>query len=659
MPRLINPLFQFRDKQGNVLRNGKITFFTNVSGSTTKQDTYADNAQSQVNTNPVILSADGFAGNVYGSLEYSVRVEDKDGVLVFGGNLLDIVPVGGDSSGAAFDDWNSTVSYEANNSIVVAGDGNYYRARQNSMGVNPVLDTDSEFWIQVRFNERWSEFETYSQWDIVYGSDNQQYQSLVNSNINNDPVGNNGSQWELFNTNQWSTGRNYIAGDVRVGSNGRWYKAVINNSGNDPVSDDGTNWLLSQGEVDTPSNVLPANGATSVARMPTLTTSAFSVSGGSDTHEYSIYQLSDDGFSTIAYDSGLQNTDLTSHTAPIALSGATEFSYRARHKGVFTGLSDWSTVTTFTTTFALDSLFDSRVFTGTATARTEVTGINLSTDSGAVMITNTSTTDPMKVVDTIRGVGNAISVGVDAFEVSEPTGVTSFNSDGYSLGAGTAYNGSGNSIFGINLGVAESFFDIVSYGGTGIARTVGHNLNDEVGAVIIFPRSGTAIGSTPWRLTWIRQMSSIQYFNFGDFNPVSSSSGAWNATTPTTTNFSLGNFTQVNQSGTNYVAYVFAHNPAAGIFCGTYTGTGTSGNKITTGFPVKTFITKSQGSTEWFVADKDLTTANHIDLDSTAQSVAGGPQSFDSDGITLNSDLGSNQSGQQYWFIAIADPSLF
>ena len=65
MPRLIDPLFQFRDKQGNVLRNGKITFFTNAQGSSTLQDTYADNGQTQVNTNPVVLSASIVTGKHY------------------------------------------------------------------------------------------------------------------------------------------------------------------------------------------------------------------------------------------------------------------------------------------------------------------------------------------------------------------------------------------------------------------------------------------------------------------------------------------------------------------------------------------------------------------------------------------------------------------
>lgn len=654
MNRLIDAFEQFFDADGQPLSNGYLTFYENLT--VILADTYSDTAGTTPNTNPVQLDGEGRLQNdIYGAMLYSVKLEDQ--FLNDIETRDNVSPRGGVSTGETIPNWDSTTQWKANNSLVLAGDGNYYIATQDNVNINPITDTNNEYWKQVEFKEHWSGFVTYNKWDVVIGSNNKQYQSLIDANSNNDPTIDSGANWEEYNTDLWSQGREYLAGEVRFDTN-RWYKAVINNAGNQPSIDSGVNWLPAIGKVQKPTNTAPADAATGVSRTPTLTTSAFTVVGGSDTHEYSVYQLSKDSFTTVDYNI-LTNTDLVSHTVPTLLDGATEYSYRAKHKGVFAGLSDWSDVTTFTTTFPLDALYDSRLFTGTALARTEVTGINMSTASGAVLITNTSTTDPMRVVDTVRGVGNAISIGVDAFQASEPTGVTSFNADGYSLGVLAAYNGSGNSIFSINMGVGEGLFDIVAYGGTGVNRTVGHNLNSETGAVIALPRSGAAIGSTPWRFAWIRGMSSTQYVNFGNPNAVSTSTAAWNATLPTTTNFSLGTFTQVNQSGTDYVAYVFAHNPNAGIFCGTYTGTGVSGNKITTGFPVKTFITKSQGSTDWFIADKDLTTSNHIDLDSTAQIAAGGPQSFDSDGITLNSDLGSNQSGQQYWFIAIADPALF
>ena len=115
----------------------------------------------------------------------------------------------------------------------------------------------------------------------------------------------------------------------------------------------------------------------------------------------------------------------------------------------------------------------------------------------------------------------------------------------------------------------------------------------------------------------------------------------------------------VNANTRVFMVQLFADNPAAGIYCGTYEGTGASGNKITTGFAVGTFIC-GDGDTNrnWTILDKKLGLSSQIQLDSNAQAIVGGCDSFDSDGITLGSGLDTNASGDTFWFIAIADPDL-
>ena len=65
-----------------------------------------------------------------------------------------------------------------------------------------------------------------------------------------------------------------------------------------------------------------------------------------------------------------------------------------------------------------------------------------------------------------------------------------------------------------------------------------------------------------------------------------SGSAPWNSTSPTSTTLTVSGDSDVNADGETYVAYIFAHNDAsfgtdsdeAIIKCGSYTGTGASGD---------------------------------------------------------------------------------
>ena len=124
------------------------------------------------------------------------------------------------------------------------------------------------------------------------------------------------------------------------------------------------------------------------------------------------------------------------------------------------------------------------------------------------------------------------------------------------------------------------------------------------------------------------------------------------------TTFSLGTGSGANDTGATYTAEVFAHNPTQGIFCGSYVGTGAA-KEIVTGFPVGLFIcvTATPGGTR--IVDIVTGTGSHILANTSGNvEVAGGVNSFNSNGITLGSnDL--NTSASTYDFIAIANPAVF
>ncbi|HDR9033738.1 glycosyl hydrolase family 28-related protein [Burkholderia vietnamiensis] len=77
---LPNGKTQFVDQNGKPLANGTVTFY--IPGTTTKKDTWQDQAQMQVNTNPVQLDSRGQA-TIWGSGSYRQVVADKFGAQIW------------------------------------------------------------------------------------------------------------------------------------------------------------------------------------------------------------------------------------------------------------------------------------------------------------------------------------------------------------------------------------------------------------------------------------------------------------------------------------------------------------------------------------------------------------------------------------------------
>jgi len=95
--------------------------------------------------------------------------------------------------------------------------------------------------------------------------------------------------------------------------------------------------------IDTPT--LTVTGSPdAVPETPTLTTSAFSVSNGSDTHQDTDWQILD-GTSAVVWESLANSTNKTTIVVPSgALDVSTTYTFRARHRGVAHGVSAWGEV---------------------------------------------------------------------------------------------------------------------------------------------------------------------------------------------------------------------------------------------------------------------------------------------------------------------------
>ncbi|MFT6988216.1 MAG: hypothetical protein ACJASL_000176, partial [Paraglaciecola sp.] len=308
--------------------------------------------------------------------------------------------------------------------------------------------------------------------------------------------------------------------------------------------------------------------------------------------------------------------------------------------------------------------FATTLYTGNGTTQDVVSGLNLVDSGGLVWIKSRDSTTSHALFDTTRGATKSISSNAIGGETTVASSLTAFNSDGFTISNSSEVNLSANPYVSWQFIKKQGFFDKVTYVGDGVAgRTVAIDLEDgtaQFGMALVKLTSG----SEGWFVQH-RSLLGTQYLRLNTTAAVAASAGTWDNTSATTAALTVGTWTGINQSGNGIAAYLFAHNPTKGIFCGSYTGTGAAGNAVVTGFPVGWLMVKrTDASADWFIVDVvrsgGPTMSNYLLANTSV--VEGTTTLFfaNADGFTVNavtSDL--NASGGNYIFMAIADPALF
>lgn len=260
----------------------------------------------------------------------------------------------------------------------------------------------------------------------------------------------------------------------------------------------------------------------------------------------------------------------------------------------------------------VEDVFSTWLYTGNGSTQTITNGIDMSGKGGLVWIKGRSGATGHRFVDTVRGATKSLdssSASPSAAEVTESTGVTSFSSTGFSIGADTDYNTNAATYASWTFRKAPKFFDVVTYTGNGANRTIAHGLGSVPGCIIVKRTDTTG----NWQV-YHRSLANTEYLVLNSTAPKATGATPWNSTTPTSTQFSLGTDATVNASGGSYVAYLFAH--AAGGFgdsgndnvisCGSYAGA--PNGVITLGWEpqwilVKNVTSASFGGGGWVICD--------------------------------------------------------
>ena len=325
--------------------------------------------------------------------------------------------------------------------------------------------------------------------------------------------------------------------------------------------------------------------------------------------------------------------------------------------------------------FKTSDFFSTKLFSGTGAAQS-ITGVGFQPDFS--LIKCRSGAEYWNLTDSPRGVTKNLSTNVNATESTEAQRITSFDSDGFSLGTNDQTNLSWGTFVSYNMkmgttsGIAGSAditpsaysfnqttgMSIVKYTGyAGAIRTVLHGLGSPPDMIIIKQLTSSTNA-------WIVGGNNITS-DWGGVLVLNSSAAIFTnayfgGAVPNATTFSISNTSEVNSSGT-YVAYCFKSIKGFSKF-GSYTGNGNAdGTFVYTGFAPSFVIQKNHASSEnWHSYDNKRNTGNVRDktLDpdqSTAETTLSGID-FLSNGFKIRTTATwGNGNGANYMYMAWAE----
>jgi hypothetical protein len=321
------------------------------------------------------------------------------------------------------------------------------------------------------------------------------------------------------------------------------------------------------------------------------------------------------------------------------------------------------------------SFFNTVLYTGNATDDRTVTGVGFQPDWS--WLKDRTNGNHHRLYDSVRGATKVIYSSLTNAEGTASDGLKSFDSDGFTLGTGSDENGnsanfvswnwlaggsaSSNSDGSITSSVSANTtagFSIVSYAGNSTAgATVGHGLGSAPTWILGKNRTDAD--------TWFMYHGSLGGgFSMGlnNTNAKDSNTAFWNSTAPSSTVFTLGNNTDANETGKNFIAYCFAEIKGYSKF-GSYTGNGnTDGTFVYTGFKPAWVMYKRSSSSgnDWVIVDnkRDPINVCNEELYANLNSAKGDVDllDFTSNGFKCRRTHNSqNGSGSTYIYLAFAE----
>lgn len=319
-----------------------------------------------------------------------------------------------------------------------------------------------------------------------------------------------------------------------------------------------------------------------------------------------------------------------------------------------------------------EDYFNPVLYSGSSSAQS-ITGVGFQPDW--VWVKSRSNASSNALFDRVRGAEKRLRSDTTDGEDTN-TGVTSFDTDGFSIGTSTSTNGSGRTFVAWNWkangsGVSNtdgsitstvsanttSGFSIVSYTGNSTAgATVGHGLDATPDMFIVKNRDRSA----DWHI-YHTDLGATKNLKFTTAS-VATQAGVFNNTEPTSTVFSLGTNSALNASNEDIIAYCF-HSVEGFSKFGSYVGNGsTDGPFVYTGFRPAFLLVKNTTYADqwWILVDNTRSVSNPVD-DTLFPNISNAEQDNDrfnflSNGFkVINNYENINRSGDTFIYMAFAE----
>jgi len=279
--------------------------------------------------------------------------------------------------------------------------------------------------------------------------------------------------------------------------------------------------------------------------------------------------------------------------------------------------------------------------------------------------------------DSVRGASKELNSNNTEAEASPSNYLSSFNSDGFSIGSDSDINGNNDTLVAWQWKAGTSFtndasstsvgsidsagsvntdagFSIVSFTGGGANATIKHGLTSKPSMIIVKARGRTSTWSV-----YHTSLGATKFLRLEGTNAVGTEAGWWNNTEPTSSVFSIG----TNHYANTQIAYCFSEKQGFSKF-GSYIGNGQAdGTYVHLGFsPAWIMRKKTSGTENWTIHDNKRDTHNVtfkrlLANDSGAEYDSASNQvDLLSNGFKCRaSNDGSNASGGNYIFMAFAE----
>jgi hypothetical protein len=318
--------------------------------------------------------------------------------------------------------------------------------------------------------------------------------------------------------------------------------------------------------------------------------------------------------------------------------------------------------------------FNTKLHTGNGSSQS-ITGVGFSPDF--VWLKVRSTTGDHGLFDTVRGTTKFIRSNKTNDEATSDS-ISSFDSDGFSLGAGwndnsatfASWNWKGGTTASGSTsgsGTAKTYnsstsvvsgFSIVKYVGNGTANhQFPHGLGVKPDMVFI---KNLDDDTTNWQ-GYNRDLTATKSFKLNSSDSPATTNSVTNDVEPTTTVFNLGSAGDANANDQEHIAYLFAEKQGFSKV-GQYTGNGNAnGTFLYLGFLASFIIIKDISSTDpWHIIDNKRSPINLVNARLFANTNGSENTSADicdflSNGIKFRGTNDGFNGSRTYMYMAFAE----